>query len=168
VYAGAGLVPGSTLQGEWAETNLKLAGINKSSPISITLQGAPTPNVAGDGFFLWKNSSGTGQALLRISGIAIDTSLRRSCSAFRMLVLWLSVSPRRTGRWSFRALEFMRVGQSPAVNHPGNSCCESISGLFMEAGMDVPMLCDCKIDPTKAALVNDKLSIRSDIFLVLC
>ena len=47
VFAGAGIVPGSTVQGEWAETSYKLAVISSIFPQSpITLQSAPTPNVA--------------------------------------------------------------------------------------------------------------------------
>ena len=46
-YAGAGLVCGSTLQGEWAETNYKFAVVSSLFPQSPTaLRGAPTANVA--------------------------------------------------------------------------------------------------------------------------
>lgn len=47
VYAGAGIVPGSNVQGEWVETTHKLDVVSSIFPQSpVTLQSAPTPNAA--------------------------------------------------------------------------------------------------------------------------
>jgi len=47
VYAGAGIVPGSTVQGEWSETSYKLAVVSSVFPQSpFTLQSASNPNNA--------------------------------------------------------------------------------------------------------------------------
>ena len=52
-FAGSGLVKGSTLRGEWAETNYKFAVISSLFPQSpVTLRGAPTPNVAWASAFM--------------------------------------------------------------------------------------------------------------------
>ena len=53
VFAGAGIVPGSTVQGEWAETSYKLNVVSTLFPPSpITLLSSPTPNVAWASAFI--------------------------------------------------------------------------------------------------------------------
>jgi 2-succinyl-5-enolpyruvyl-6-hydroxy-3-cyclohexene-1-carboxylate synthase/o-succinylbenzoate synthase len=144
VYAGAGLVPGSTLQGEWAETNLKLAVIASIFPQSpITLQGAPTPNVAWATAFVEELIRNGVRRFYICPGSRSTPLVAAIAKAVRSnvgVVKAVSVHDERAA--GFRALGYARGANRPAVVITSSGT--AVANLYpavVEAGMDgVPML----------------------------
>lgn len=144
VYAGAGLVPGSTLQGEWAETNLKLAVIASIFPQSpITLQGAPTPNVAWATAFVEELIRNGVRRFYICPGSRSTPLVAAIAKAVRSnvgVVKAVSVHDERAA--GFRALGYARGANRPAVIITSSGT--AVANLYpavVEAGMDgVPMV----------------------------
>lgn len=144
VYAGAGIVPGSTLQNEWAETSYKLGVVTSLFPQSpFTLQSASTPNIA------WANSfieelirCGVTQFYVcpgsRSTPLvaALAKALRANVGSLHAL----SVHDERGA--GFRALGYGRGSSRPAaVITSSGTAISNLYPAIMEAGMDgVPMM----------------------------
>ena len=144
VYAGGGIVPGSTVKGEWAETNYKLAVISSVFPQSpMTLQGAQTPNVAWATAFL--------EELIR-NGITqfyvcpgsrstpLVVALSRAARSRVGVVHVASVHDERSA--AFRAVGYARGANRPAaVVTSSGTAVANLYPAVVEAGMDgVPLL----------------------------
>jgi len=144
VYAGAGIVPGSTVQGEWSETSYKLNVISSLFPQSpITLSSSPTPNVAWatafveelircgvTQFYVCPGSRSTPLVA------AISKALRTNVG----IINAVSVHDERGA--GFRAIGYSRAtGRPAAVITSSGTAIANLYPAIMEAGMDaVPML----------------------------
>ena len=144
VYAGAGVVPGSTVQGEWSETSYKLNVVSSLFPQApITLSTATTPNVAWSTAFV--------EELIRC-GItqfyvcpgsrstplvaAIAKALRTNLGVINAV----SVHDERGA--GFRAIGYARAtGRPAAVITSSGTAIANLYPAIMEAGMDaIPMM----------------------------
>mmetsp|Transcript_34261 Transcript_34261/g.83098 ORF Transcript_34261/g.83098 Transcript_34261/m.83098 type:complete len:2335 (+) Transcript_34261:208-7212(+) len=144
VYAGAGIVPGSTVQGEWAETSYKLAVVSSIFPQSpITLQSAPTPNAAWAAAFVEELvRNGVTQFYIcpgsRSTPLvaAIAKTVRTNIGAINAM----SIHDERGA--GFRALGYGRgFGQPAAVITSSGTAIANLYPSIIEAGMDgVPLL----------------------------
>jgi 2-succinyl-5-enolpyruvyl-6-hydroxy-3-cyclohexene-1-carboxylate synthase/o-succinylbenzoate synthase len=144
VYAGAGVVPGSTVQGEWSETSYKLNVVSSLFPQSpITLSSAPTPNVAWatalveelircgvTQFYVCPGSRST--PLVAAIAKAVRTNVG--------VVNAVSVHDERGA--GFRAVGYARAtGRPAAVITSSGTAIANLYPAIMEGGMDaVPML----------------------------
>jgi 2-succinyl-5-enolpyruvyl-6-hydroxy-3-cyclohexene-1-carboxylate synthase/o-succinylbenzoate synthase len=144
VYAGAGIVPGSTLQNEWAEISYKLGVVTSLFPQSpFTLQSASTPNIA------WANSFI--EELIRCGvtqfyvcpgsrSTPLVAALAKALRANVGFLHALSVHDERGA--GFRALGYGRGSSRPAaVITSSGTAISNLYPAIMEAGMDgVPMM----------------------------
>ncbi|CAJ1955113.1 unnamed protein product [Cylindrotheca closterium] len=144
VYAGAGIVPGSTVQGEWSETSYKLAVVSSIFPQSpITLQSIPTPNAAWAAAFIEELvRNGITQFYIcpgsRSTPLvaAIAKTARTNIGAINAM----SIHDERGA--GFRALGYGRgFGQPAAVITSSGTAIANLYPSIIEAGMDgVPLL----------------------------
>ena len=144
IYAGAGIVPGSTVESEWAETSQKLGVISSLFPSSpITLQDSPTPNVAWASAFV--------EELVRCGitqyyvcpgsrSTPLTAALAKAIRARLGTVNALSVHDERGA--AFRALGYARrTGRPAAVITSSGTAVANLYPAVVEAGMDgVPLL----------------------------
>lgn len=144
IFAGAGIVPGSTVQGEWAETSYKLGVVSSLFPPSpLTLQSASTPNVAWATAFI--------EELIRcgVTQFYVCPGSRSTplvCALSRALrtnvgvLNALSVHDERGA--AFRALGYGRASSRPAaVITSSGTAVSNLYPAVVEAGMDgVPLL----------------------------
>ena len=144
LYAGAGIVPGSTVQGEWAETSYKLGVVSSLFPQSpLTLQSASTPNVAWANAFI--------EELIRCGvtqfyvcpgsrSTPLVAALAKALRANVGILHALSVHDERSA--GFRALGYGRASSRPAaVITSSGTAISNLYPAIMEAGMDgVPMM----------------------------
>ena len=144
VYAGAGIVPGSTVKGEWAETNYKLAVISSVFPQSpMTLQGAPTPNVAWAAAFLEeliRNGVTQFYVCPGSRSTPLVVALSRAARSRVGVVQVTSVHDERSA--AFRAVGYARGSNRPAaVVTSSGTAVANLYPAVVEAGMDgVPLL----------------------------
>jgi 2-succinyl-5-enolpyruvyl-6-hydroxy-3-cyclohexene-1-carboxylate synthase len=144
LYAGAGIVPGSTVHGEWAETSYKLEVVSSLFPQSpITLQSAPTPNVAWATAFLEELiRQGVTQFYVCPGSrstplvVALAKAVRSNVGVVRAI----SVHDERGA--GFRAVGYARGANRPAaVITSSGTATANLYPSIMEAGVDgVPLL----------------------------
>ena len=143
-YAGAGVVPGSTLQGEWAETNYKLGVISSIFPQSpISLQNEKTPNSAWATAFieeLIRNGVTTFYVCPGSRSTPLVSAIAKAARAKVGVLSAVSVHDER-------AAGFRAVGYGQAMHRPAaivTSSGTAVSNLYpavVEAGMSgVPLL----------------------------
>ena len=144
VYAGAGLVPGSTVQGEWAETSYKLAVVSSIFPQSpITLQSATSPNVAWSTAFieeLIRNGVTQFYVCPGSRSTPLVAAIARAVRSSVGIVHALSVHDERVA--GFRALGYGRgAGRPAAVITSSGTAIANLYPAIVEAGMDgIPMI----------------------------
>ena len=142
LYAGAGIVQGSTVQAEWTEINQKLGVVSSIFPQSpITLQ--KTPNQAWSAIFIEELiRSGITQFYICPGSrstplvVAVTQALRN----YKGLVHAESVHDERAA--AFRALGYARGANRPAaVITSSGTAVANLYPAVVEAGMDaVPMI----------------------------
>jgi isochorismate synthase/2-succinyl-5-enolpyruvyl-6-hydroxy-3-cyclohexene-1-carboxylate synthase/2-succinyl-6-hydroxy-2,4-cyclohexadiene-1-carboxylate synthase/O-succinylbenzoate synthase len=144
VYAGAGIVPGSTVQGEWAETSYKLAVVSSIFPQSpITLQSAPTPNAAWATAFieeLVRNGVTQFYICPGSRSTPLVAAIAKSVRSNVGTVHALSVHDERGA--GFRALGWGRgKGHPAAVITSSGTAIANLYPAIIEAGIDgVPLI----------------------------
>jgi len=144
VYAGAGLVPGSTVQGEWAETSYKLGVISSLFPQSpVTLQSASTPNVAWANAFieeLIRNGITQFYVCPGSRSTPLVVAISKAARSNVGVVHAVSVHDERGA--GFRAVGYGRGANRPAaVITSSGTAIANLYPAIVEAGMDgVPML----------------------------
>ena len=144
IYAGAGIVPGSTVESEWAETSQKLGVLSSLFPPSpITLQDSPTPNVAWATAFveeLIRNGVTQFYVCPGSRSTPLTSALAKAIRSRIGTVHAISVHDERGA--AFRALGYGRRSGSPAaVVTSSGTAVANLYPAVMEAGMDgVPML----------------------------
>lgn len=144
VFAGAGIVPGSTVQGEWAETAYKLAVVSSIFPQSpMTLQGAPNPNVAWATAFveeLVRNGVSQFYICPGSRSTPLVSAIAKAVRANVGSVHALSVHDERGA--GFRAIGYGRgSGQPAAVVTSSGTAIANLYPSIIEAGMDgVPLI----------------------------
>ena len=144
VYAGAGVVPGSTVQGEWAETSYKLAVVSSIFPQSpITLQSSPSPNVAWASAFieeLIRNGITQFYICPGSRSTPLVAAVARAVRSNVGLVHATSIHDERGA--AFRALGYGRGANGPAaVITSSGTAIANLYPAIVEAGMDgVPLL----------------------------
>ena len=144
IYAGAGIVPGSTVESEWAETSQKLGVLSSLFPSSpITLQDSPTPNVAWAMAFVEELvRSGVTQFYIcpGSRSTPLTAALARATRSRIGTVHAISVHDERGA--AFRALGYgRRTGRPAAVVTSSGTAVANLYPAVMEAGMDgVPIL----------------------------
>jgi 2-succinyl-5-enolpyruvyl-6-hydroxy-3-cyclohexene-1-carboxylate synthase len=144
VYAGAGIVPGSTVQGEWAETSYKLAVVSSIFPQSpITLQGAPSPNAAWSQAFIEELIRNGVTRFYICPGSRSTPLVAAVAKAVRSnvgIVHALSIHDERGA--GFRAVGYGRGASRPAaVITSSGTAIANLYPAIIEAGMDgVPLL----------------------------
>ena len=144
IYAGAGIVPGSSAQGEWSETGYKLGVLSSSFAQSpLTLKGFPTANEAWAISFV--------EELIR-SGITqyyicpgsrstpITAALARAMRIHSGVIDCISVHDERAA--AFRALGYSRsTGETAAVITSSGTAVANLYPAVIESSMDgIPML----------------------------
>jgi 2-succinyl-5-enolpyruvyl-6-hydroxy-3-cyclohexene-1-carboxylate synthase len=141
---GAGIVPGSTVQGEWTETSYKIGVISSIFPSSpLTLQSLPSPNIA------WANAFV--EELIRCGvtqfyvcpgsrSTPLVAALAKTLRANVGIIQAQSIHDERSA--GFRALGYARgSGRPAAVITSSGTAVANLYPSIMEAGMDgVPML----------------------------
>jgi 2-succinyl-5-enolpyruvyl-6-hydroxy-3-cyclohexene-1-carboxylate synthase len=144
VYAGAGLVPGSTVQGEWAETSYKLAVVTSIFPQSpITLQSASSPNVAWATAFveeLIRNGVTQFYICPGSRSTPLVAAVARAARSNVGIVHAVSIHDERGA--GFRAVGYGRGASRPAaVITSSGTAVANLYPAVVEAGMDgVPLL----------------------------
>ena len=144
IYAGAGIVPGSTVESEWAETSQKLGVLSSIFPPSpITLQESPTPNVAWATAFveeLVRNGVTQFYVCPGSRSTPLTSALAKATRSRIGSVHAISVHDERGA--AFRALGYgRRTGRPAAVVTSSGTAVANLYPAVMEAGMDgVPML----------------------------
>ena len=144
IYAGAGIVPGSTVESEWAETSQKLGVLSSLFPPSpITLQDSPTPNVAWATAFveeLIRNGVTQFYVCPGSRSTPLTSALAKAIRSRIGTVHAISVHDERGA--AFRALGYgRRSGRPAAVVTSSGTAVANLYPAVMEAGMDgVPML----------------------------
>ena len=144
VYAGAGVVPGSEVHSEWAEINYKLGVIASLFPQSpMTLQSAPTPNVAWTTAFveeLIRNGVTQFYICPGSRSTPLVVAIARASRAHLGIVKATSVHDERAA--GFRALGYARgAGRPAAVVTSSGTAVANLYPSIVEAGLDaVPML----------------------------
>jgi len=143
-YAGAGIVSGSTIQGEWAETNYKLAVVSSLLPRSpIALEGSPTPNVAWATAFveeLVRNGVTQFYVCPGSRSTPLVVAISKAVRSLVGVIHAVSVHDERSA--GFRALGYGRgTGRPAAVVTSSGTAVANLYPAIVEAGMDgVPML----------------------------
>lgn len=143
-YAGSGLVAGSTLEGEWAETNYKFAVLSSLFPQSpLSLRGASTPNVAWATAFVAELIRNGITRFYICPGSRSTPFVAAIAKAVRSnvgVVHAVSVHDERAA--GFRAVGYARGFGKPAVVLTSSGT--SVANLYpsvVESGMDgVPLL----------------------------
>ena len=144
IYAGAGIVPGSTVESEWAETSQKLGVLSSIFPPSpITLQESPTPNVAWATAFveeLIRNGVTQFYVCPGSRSTPLTSALAKATRSRIGSVHAISVHDERGA--AFRALGYgRRTGRPAAVVTSSGTAVANLYPAVVEAGMDgVPML----------------------------
>ena len=144
VYSGGGILMGSTLQGEWAETNYKFGVISSMFPQSpLTLQSAPTANVAWATAFveeLIRNGITQFYVCPGSRSTPLVIAVARAVRSHVGIVTAVSVHDERAA--GFRALGYARgAGRPAAVITSSGTAVTNLYPAVVEAGMDgVPML----------------------------
>ena len=144
VFAGAGIVPGSTVQGEWAETSYKLAVVSSIFPQSpITLQRAPTPNVAWSTAFveeLIRNGVTQFYICPGSRSTPFVAAIAQAARNYVNTVHATSIHDERSA--AFRAIGYGRgSGQPAAVITSSGTAIANLYPAIVEAGMDgIPLL----------------------------
>jgi len=144
IYAGAGIVPGSTLQGEWAETSYKLGVVSSIFPQSpFTLQNTLTPNSAWATAFV-EELVRSGITQFYICPGSRSTPLVAAIAKIvrsNLGVVHASSLHDERGA-AFRALGYGRgVGRPAAVITSSGTAVANLYPAIIEASMDaVPML----------------------------
>ena len=174
VFAGAGIVPGSSVQGEWAETAYKLAVVTSVFPQApITLQSATTPNAAWATAFV-EELIRNGITQFYISPGSRSTPLVAAIAkAIRSnvgVVRALSIHDERGA--AFRAVGYGRGnGRPAAVVTSSGTAVANLYPAIVEASMDgVPMVLLTADRPyesrnTGANQAIDQTKIFSDTYL---
>ena len=138
VYAGSGLVEGSTLLGEWTEINSKLAVMSSLFPQSpVSLRSAPTPNVAWATAFC-EELVRNGITQFYICPGSRSTPL--TIALAKMQVQCISVHDERAA--GFRAVGYARgTGRPAAVVTSSGTAVANLYPAAVEAGTDgLPVL----------------------------
>lgn len=144
VFAGAGIVSGSTVQGEWTETSYKLAVVSSIFPQSpITLQTDPTPNSAWSNAFieeLIRNGVTQFYICPGSRSTPLVAAIAKAVRANVGSVHAMSVHDERGA--GFRALGYGRgAGQPAAVITSSGTAIANLYPSIIEAGMDgVPLI----------------------------
>ena len=144
VYAGAGIVPGSTLQGEWSETSYKLGVVSSIFPQSpLTLQSALNPNSAWATAFveeLVRNGITQFYICPGSRSTPLVAAIAKIVRSNLGVVHALSVHDERGA--AFRALGYGRgVGRPAAVLTSSGTAVANLYPAIMEASMDaIPMV----------------------------
>ena len=144
VYAGAGIVPGSTAQGEWSETSSKLAVVSSIFPQSpFTLQSAQNPNIAWSTAFveeLVRNGITQFYICPGSRSTPLVAAIAKVVRSNIGVVSAMSVLDERGA--GFRALGYGRgSGRPAAVITSSGTAVANLYPAIIEAGMDaVPLL----------------------------
>ncbi|MGK3735058.1 MAG: 2-succinyl-5-enolpyruvyl-6-hydroxy-3-cyclohexene-1-carboxylate synthase [Bacillariaceae sp.] len=144
VYAGAGIVPGSTAQGEWSETSSKLAVVSSIFPQSpFTLQSAMNPNSAWSTAFveeLVRNGITQFYICPGSRSTPLVAAIAKVVRSNIGVVNAMSVLDERGA--GFRALGYGRgSGRPAAVITSSGTAVANLYPAIIEAGMDaVPLL----------------------------
>eukprot|EP00977_Amphora_coffeiformis_P008286 scaffold1872_cov262-Amphora_coffeaeformis.AAC.18 len=144
LFAGAGIVAGSTVKGEWAETNYKLAVVASLFPQSpFSLQGASTPNAAWASAFveeLIRNGITQFYVCPGSRSTPLVVAISKAIRAHLGIVHADSVHDERAA--AFRALGYARgAGKPAAVITSSGTAVANLYPAVVEASMDgVPML----------------------------
>jgi 2-succinyl-5-enolpyruvyl-6-hydroxy-3-cyclohexene-1-carboxylate synthase len=139
VYAGVGVVPGSTLRDEWAETNYKLAVISSLFPQSpMPLQSAPTANVAWASAFveeLIRNGVTQFYVCPGSRSTPLVVAVARAVRSYLGVVHAVSVHDERAA--GFRAVGYGRgTGRPAVVITSSGTAVANLYPAIVEAGMD--------------------------------
>ena len=144
VYAGSGIVPGSTFQGEWAETNCKFEVISSLFPASpFTLQSAPNANVAWAAAFveeLIRNGVTRFYVCPGSRSTPLVVAIARAARTHVGIVQAVSVHDERAA--AFRAVGYGRgAGRPAAVITSSGTAVANLYPAIVEASMDgIPLL----------------------------
>jgi len=144
VYAGAGIVPGSTVQGEWSETGYKLGVLSSTfSQSPLTLKSFQTPNEAWATSFVEELiRSGVTQFYIcpGSRSTPMTAALARAMRSNIGLIDCTSTHDERGA--AFRALGYARATKRPAaVVTSSGTAVANLYPAVMEAGLDgVPLL----------------------------
>jgi 2-succinyl-5-enolpyruvyl-6-hydroxy-3-cyclohexene-1-carboxylate synthase len=144
VYAGAGIVPGSTVQGEWAETSYKLAVVSSIFPQSpITLQSQPSPNAAWATAFieeLIRNGVTQFYICPGSRSTPLVAAVAKAVRSHVGVVHAVSIHDERGA--CFRAIGYGRgAGRPAAIITSSGTAIANLYPAIIEAGMDgIPLL----------------------------
>jgi 2-succinyl-5-enolpyruvyl-6-hydroxy-3-cyclohexene-1-carboxylate synthase len=174
VFAGAGIVPGSTVQGEWSETSYKLAVVSSIFPQSpITLQSALTPNVAWATAFieeLIRNGITQFYICPGSRSTPLVAAITKAVRSYVGVVHAVSIHDERGA--GFRAVGYGRgSGRPAAVVTSSGTAVANLYPAVVESGMDgIPMLVLSADRPyenrnTGANQAIDQVKIFSDSYL---
>lgn len=174
VFAGAGIVPGSTVQGEWSETSYKLAVVSSIFPQSpITLQSALTPNVAWATAFieeLIRNGVTQFYICPGSRSTPLVAAIAKAVRSYVGVVQAISIHDERGA--GFRAVGYGRgSGRPAAVVTSSGTAVANLYPAIIESGMDgIPMLVLSADRPyesrnTGANQAIDQVKIFSDSYL---
>lgn len=144
IYAGAGVVSGSTVQGEWSETGYKLGVLSSvfaQSP--LTLKSFPTPNEAWATSFIEELiRSGVTQYYIcpGSRSTPLTAALARAMRAHIGVIECISVHDERAA--AFRALGYGRAtSRTAAVITSSGTAVANLYPAVIESSMDgIPML----------------------------
>jgi 2-succinyl-5-enolpyruvyl-6-hydroxy-3-cyclohexene-1-carboxylate synthase len=174
-YAGSGLVRGSTLSAEWAETNYKFAAVGNLFPQSpMTLRGAISPNVAFATAFveeLIRNGITKFYVCPGSRSTPLVAALARAVRANVGVIHADSVHDERAA--GFRALGYARgsSGRPAVVITSSGTAVANLYPAVVEAGMDgVPMVLVTADRPyenrgTGANQAIDQVKLFSDTYV---
>lgn len=144
VFGGAGIVEGSTVQGEWTETSHKMGVFSSLFPPSpLTLQSHSTPNVAGSTAFVEERVRCGVTQFYHCPGsrnTPLAAAVFRATRADVGVVGAVSVHDERGA--GFRALGYARVRGRPAavVTSSGTAVANLYPAVVEEASDGVPQL----------------------------
>lgn len=143
-YAGAGIVPGSTVQGEWTETTQKLGVLSSQFfPSPLNLQSITNPNVAWATVFIEELiRSGITQVYIcpGSRSTPLTAAMARAMKSHVGTLHVVSVHDERAA--AFRALGYARSNdRAAAVITSSGTAVANLYPAVMEAGLDgVPLL----------------------------
>jgi 2-succinyl-5-enolpyruvyl-6-hydroxy-3-cyclohexene-1-carboxylate synthase len=144
LYAGGGIVAGSSLQNEWAEINYKFGVISSVFPQSpITLSSAPTPNAAWATAFieeLMRHGVTKFYVCPGSRSTPLVVAIAKAVRTYVGVVHAVSVHDERAA--GFRALGYGRGSNCPAaIITSSGTAVSNLYPAIVEAGMDgVPVL----------------------------
>jgi 2-succinyl-5-enolpyruvyl-6-hydroxy-3-cyclohexene-1-carboxylate synthase len=173
-FAGAGIVSGSTVQGEWAETNYKFAVISSLFPQSpLSFRGAPTANVAWSTAFvaeLIRNGVTRFYVCPGSRSTPLVSAIAKAVRSNVGVVHAVSIHDERCA--GFRAVGYSRgTGKLAAVLTSSGTAVANLYPAVVEAGMDgVPMLLltgdrpyECRATGANQAI--DQIKTFSDTYI---